>query len=54
MTQPSLKVIGVYRPVISEETWQEQFQVTEDEQATREHFEGLVLRSSGGGTDRTF
>lgn len=43
MTQPSLKVIGVYRPVISEETWQEQFQVTEDERATREHFEGLVL-----------
>jgi len=41
--EASLKVIGVYRPVISAETWREQFQVTEDEQATREHFEKLVL-----------
>jgi hypothetical protein len=36
-------VIGVYRPVISAETWGEQFQVTCDEQTTREHFEKLVL-----------
>ena len=43
MKGPSLKVIGVYRPVISAETWREQFQVTEDEQATREHFQKLVL-----------
>lgn len=43
MKKPSLKVIGVYRPVISAETWREQFQVTGDEQATREHFEKLVL-----------
>ena len=43
MKKPSLKVIGVYRPVISAETWRKQFQVTGDEQATREHFEKLVL-----------
>ena len=43
MKQASLKVIGVYRPVISAETWHEQFQVTGDEQVTREHFEKLVL-----------
>jgi len=43
MKEPTLKVIGVYRPVISAETWREQFQVTGDEQATREHFENLVL-----------
>jgi len=43
MTEPSLKVIGVYRPVISADAWREQFQVTGDEQATREHFEKLVL-----------
>jgi hypothetical protein len=43
MKEPSLKVIGVYRPVIGAEMWREQFQVTGDEQATREHFEKLVL-----------
>jgi hypothetical protein len=43
MTEPTLTVIGVYRPLISEETWREQWQVTEDDNATREHFDGLVL-----------
>jgi hypothetical protein len=43
MKEPTLTVIGVYRPVISEETWREQFQVTGDEHTTREHFEKLVL-----------
>ncbi len=43
MKEPSLKVIGVYRPTISAETWREQFQVTGDEKATREYFERLVL-----------
>lgn len=38
-----MTVIGVYRPAISKETWREQFQVTGDEQVTREHFEKLVL-----------
>ena len=41
--EPSLKIIGVYRPAISAETWSEQFQVTGDEEPTREHFEKLVL-----------
>jgi hypothetical protein len=43
MKEPTLSVIGVYRPVISDETWRVQFQVTGDERATREHFEKLVL-----------
>jgi hypothetical protein len=43
MTEPTLTVIGVYRPLISEETWLEQWQVTEDDNATREHFDTLVL-----------
>jgi hypothetical protein len=43
MNEPSLKVIGVYRPVISAEIWRKQFRVTKDEQTTREHFERLVL-----------
>ena len=43
MNEPTLTVIGVYRPLISKETWREQWQVTEDDDATREHFDGLVL-----------
>ena len=43
MSTPNLKVIGVYRPAISEQTWREQWQVTGDDQATREHFDKLVL-----------
>lgn len=43
MAQPQLTVLGVYRPVISQETWQEQWEVTADDDETREHFEKLVL-----------
>jgi len=43
MAETSLRVLGVYRPQISPETWQEQWQVTADDQATKEHFEKLVL-----------
>jgi hypothetical protein len=43
MTQPHLTVIGVYRPMISKETWQEQWQVTGDDHQTKEHFDNLVL-----------
>ena len=43
MADPTLTVLGVYRPQISADTWQEQWQVTEDDDATREHFEELVL-----------
>jgi len=42
MKEPSLTIIGVYRPVINAEMWREQLEVTGDEQATREHFEKLV------------
>ena len=53
MKEPSLKVIGVYRTEITAETWREQFQVTGDEQATREHFEKLVLIEAVVQTDCT-
>lgn len=43
MTEQKLTILGVYRPQISAETWQEQLQVTGDEAYTREHFEKLVL-----------
>jgi len=43
MKEPTLNVIGVYRPVISAKTWRKQFRVTGDEQLTRGHFEKLVL-----------
>jgi|SRR6185437_5266251 len=43
MTEPRLTILGVYRPQISAETWQEQWQVTGDDDETREHFEHLVL-----------
>ena len=43
MKELSLTVIGVYRPAISAGTWREQYQVTADEEATRQHFEKLVL-----------
>jgi hypothetical protein len=43
MAEPHLKILGVYRPIISAETWQEQWQVTGDDDATREHFDKLVL-----------
>ena len=36
-------MLGVYRPTIGEETWREQWQVTEDDELTRDHFEKLVL-----------
>jgi hypothetical protein len=43
MAEPRLTVVGVYRPEISAEAWQEQWEVTGDDKATREHFDKLVL-----------
>jgi hypothetical protein len=43
MADPRLTIIGVYRPQISAETWQEQWEVTDDDDHTREHFAKLVL-----------
>ena len=43
MAEPKLTVLGVYRPQISSEAWQEQFDVTGDEAYTRDHFDKLVL-----------
>jgi hypothetical protein len=43
MSEPRLRVLGVYRPPISAETWQEQFDVTGDAMSTWRHFDDLVL-----------
>jgi hypothetical protein len=40
---PSLTVLGCYKPDISPETWQEQWEVTASDDDTKEHFDGLVL-----------
>ena len=38
-----VKILGVYRPEISEETYQEQWDALGDDAETKEHFAGLVL-----------
>jgi hypothetical protein len=43
MSRPKLTILGVYRPVISAETWKEQWEVTGDDEYTRHHFDKLVL-----------
>ena len=43
MSPPKLTIIGVYRTNVSAETWQEQWRVTADDDATKEHFRRLVL-----------
>jgi hypothetical protein len=43
MTGPNLTILGVYSPIIGMETWQEQWQVTGDDNLTKEHFDKLVL-----------
>ena len=43
MSEPKLTLLGVYRPAISAETWQQQRNLTGDDQATRDHFSKLVL-----------
>ena len=43
MAEAILTVLGVYRPEISAETWQEQWEVTADDDQTRAHFDQLVL-----------
>jgi hypothetical protein len=43
MSQPKLTILGVYRPVISAETWKQQWEVTAEDEFTREHFDKLVL-----------
>jgi len=43
MTDPQLTILGVYRPEIDKEVWQEQLAVTGDEEYTPQHFNKLVL-----------
>lgn len=46
IAEPKLTIPGVYRPQISPETWQEPWNVTGDDHATRDHFAKLVLIES--------
>jgi hypothetical protein len=43
VSEPSIEILGVYKPYISEETYREQWQVTEYDEDTDEHFNSLVL-----------
>lgn len=43
MPEPTLKILGMYRPLISAKTWREQWRVTANDERTREHFDKLVL-----------
>ena len=55
MPGPELNIIGVYRPQISAETWNEQLQVTDDEAYTKKHFDELVLiEATVNGLDEPF
>jgi hypothetical protein len=55
MPGPELNIIGVYRPQVSAETWNEQLQVTDDEAYTKKHFDELVLiEATVNGLDEPF
>lgn len=43
MAEPRLTVVGIYRPRISAETLQQQWQLSGDDHVARKHFEKLVL-----------
>lgn len=43
MVEPTLVILGVYKPQISEETWKQQWETSEDDEGTKEHFDGLIL-----------
>lgn len=43
MPKSKIEILGVYRPHIPEDVYQEQWQVTESDEETKEHFDGLVL-----------
>jgi hypothetical protein len=43
MPDTTFAVIGVYKPYIPDEVYQEQWQVTASDEETRAHFDGLVL-----------
>ncbi len=43
MAEPTLRILGVYRPVITGEVFNEQKEICGSEKATKEHFAHLVL-----------
>ena len=43
MTEPRIEVLGVYKPFISDDVYQEQWQVTGSDEDTKSHFDQLVL-----------
>ena len=45
MIEPTLQILGVYRPIVDKETWQNQFNMTGDEEETKDHFARLLRNS---------
>jgi hypothetical protein len=43
MTTPNIRILGVYKPEIPEDVYQEQWRGTGSDERTRAHFEKLVL-----------
>lgn len=43
MAEPSIEILGVYKPHISVEAYREQWEITGSDEDTKEHFNGLVL-----------
>lgn len=43
MSDVTLKILGVYRPHISSDTWKEQWAITGDNEQTQAHFAALVI-----------
>jgi hypothetical protein len=43
MPTPTISVLGVYKPDIPEDVYREQWQITESDDLTKEHFDKLVL-----------
>lgn len=43
MAEPKLIILGVYKPLISQEIWQDQWNVTGSDDETHDHFKSLVL-----------
>src|SRR5271169_2361506 len=43
MAAPTIRILGVYKPEIPEDVYQEQWRVTGSDERTEAHFEKLVL-----------
>lgn len=43
MSDPTIRILGIHRPEISAETYQEQWEISGSDEETRRHFSRLVL-----------